>query len=315
VRRECRARLAGALLLLLILAAVTGCQGRGGGTTAAPTSGDPAPSVMLALMGDVMLGRDVHPSAESFAYLEPSLSSADLALANLESPLTGAPPESKSPYTLCAPATNARFLADAGFDLLSIANNHSLDCGVQGQAETQAALSAAGLGFIGPGIEPVNRTVHSVPLAFLAFDATSGRFDPEAAVQAVRSARETGAVVVVSIHWGAEYQAGASSDQKQIAQELAEAGAALIWGHHPHVLQPAAWLGEDGSTLVLYSLGNALFDQQGLESTRQSALVLVTLNQQGIVNFRAIPFLIDVRGSRIMEAGEQDRPRILQYFK
>jgi poly-gamma-glutamate synthesis protein (capsule biosynthesis protein) len=303
----------------LVPAALIGCRDRGDSfekidAAQSPVSTAPASSVTLALLGDIMLGREIHPTADTFAYLEPALSSADLALANLESPLTDSPVESKSSYALCAPPRNVKFLAASGINLLSLANNHNLDCGAQGLAETEKALGEAGLGFIGPGPEPVYRTVNGIPLAFLAIDATSDRFEPGAAIQAVRSARKTGAVVVVSIHWGVEYQSGPSNDQQQIAQELATAGAALIWGHHPHVLQPSAWLA-DGRTLVLYSLGNALFDQNGLESTRQAALVLVTLNAEGTVEFKASPFLIDVRGSRVMEAGEQESHRIMQNFK
>lgn len=274
---------------------------------------DPVPSVTLALLGDVMLGRDVHPTSETFAYLKPFLKSADLALANLESPLTNSPVVTESPYALCASPENVRYLVDANFDYLALSNNHRLDCGIDGLIETQRTLSDAGLGFIGPDPEPVYRSTNGVQLAFLAFDATS-QFDIERAVQAVQSARESGALVIVSIHWGAEYQAGASTDQKQIAEHLAEAGAALIWGHHPHVLQPAEWTA-DGKTLVLYSLGNALFDQYGLESTRRSALVLVTLDAHDVEKFRAIPFLIDFRNSRVVEAEQSDVQFIMQYFK
>jgi poly-gamma-glutamate synthesis protein (capsule biosynthesis protein) len=173
-----------------------------------------------------MLGRAVHPSAETFNYLEPFLASADLVLANLESPLTNSPIETESPHALCAPPENVKYLADAGFDLLTLANNHSLDCGPEGLDETQSTLTDAGLGFIGPEPEPVYRVINGIRLAFLAFDATSG-FDIETAAQAVRSAREAGAMVILSIHWGAEYQAGASAGQEQIAGILAEAGAAL----------------------------------------------------------------------------------------
>ena len=273
----------------------------------------PAPTVTVALLGDVMLGRAVHPSAETFTYLEPFLISADLALANLESPLTNSPVQTESPYALCAPPENVKYLADAGFDLLTLANNHSLDCGAKGLAETQSTLTDAGLGFIGPDPEPVYRVINGIRLAFLAFDATSG-FDIETAAQAVRSAREAGAVVVLSIHWGAEYQAGASPGQEQIAGILAEAGAALIWGHHPHVLQPAEWI-HDGKTPVLYSLGNALFDQYGLENTRRSALVLVRLGPGGVEELRVIPFLIDLRNSRIVDAGADEAQVIMKYFK
>jgi poly-gamma-glutamate synthesis protein (capsule biosynthesis protein) len=260
-----------------------------------------------------MLGRAVHPSAETFNYLEPFLASADLALANLESPLTNSPIETESPYALCAPPENVKYLAGAGFDLLALSNNHSLDCGPKGLAETQSTLTNAGLGFIGPDPEPVYRLINGIRLAFLAFDATGG-FDIETAAQAVRSARKAGDIVVVSIHWGAEYQAGASSGQKQIAGQLAEAGAALIWGHHPHVLQPAEWI-RDGKTLVLNSLGNALFDQYGLENTRRSALVLVRLGEGGVQELQVIPFLIDFRNSRIVEAGADDAQVIMKYFE
>ena len=316
-------------LSILALFASSGCQAQvhaptradqpGGGFAAvevSPTQTSkpvPAPSITLALLGDVMLGRGVHPTSETFTYLEPFLTSADLALANLESPLTDSPVQTESSYVLCAPPENVRYLADAGFDLLALSNNHRLDCGKEGLLETQKTLTDAGLGFIGPDPEPVYHSIHGIRLAFLAFDATTP-LNIEAAVQAVRSVHETGALVVVSIHWGAEYQAGPSRDQKQTAGKLAEAGATLIWGHHPHVLQPSEWL-HDHKTLVLYSLGNALFDQYGLEATRRSALVLVTLNPGGVLEFKFIPFRIDIQNSRILEAGQKDEQIIREYFK
>lgn len=317
----CWTRIWGAFALLLLV----GCRATVDDPPASfspepatgPSASDPALSptlsVTLALLGDVMLGRDVHLSAETFAYLEPFLSSADLAMANLESPLTHAPAQTDSPYALCAPPEHARLLAEAGFDLLTLANNHSLDCGEGGLLETQSTLMGAGLGFVGPDPLPEHRMINGVRLAFLAFDATS-EFDLESAGQAVRSAKEAGAVVIVSIHWGAEYQAGSSQFQKEIAAQLAKAGAALIWGHHPHVLQPAEWINV-GKVLVLYSLGNALFDQYGLADTRRSALALVRLDPKGVADFRAIPFTIDVPNSRIVEADPASAQVIMNYFK
>jgi poly-gamma-glutamate synthesis protein (capsule biosynthesis protein) len=273
----------------------------------------PAPSVTLALLGDVMLGRGVHPSAQTFAYLEPTLKSADLALANLESPLTNAPITTQSKYQLCAAPENVHYLVDAGFDLLSLANNHRLDCGEKGLAETQSTLAEAGLGFIGPSSQPEYRQINGIKLAFLAFDATS-EFDLAAAEKAVRTAHKTGAVVIVSLHWGMEYQSAPSSGQEQIAEKLSEAGAALIWGQHPHVLQHIEWL-NNHQTLVLYSLGNALFDQGGLANTRQSALALVTLDRSGVKTLRAVPFVIDVPNSKIVEGDAESAKIILGYFK
>jgi poly-gamma-glutamate synthesis protein (capsule biosynthesis protein) len=289
--------------LALCLLTLPGCQ---------TSNATPAPSITFALLGDVMLGRDVHPTTETFAYLKPYLISADLSLANLESPLTNAPTKTASSYVLCGKPANVHYLVDAGIDLLSLANNHNLDCGRDGLTETQRTLTDAGLGFIGPEPKPVYHSINGIRLAFLAFDATT-HFDTESAVRAVRSAREKGAIVIVSIHWGVEYQSGASNEQKQIAAQLAEAGASLIWGHHPHVLQPAEWT-DDHKTLVLYSLGNAIFDQYGLESTRRSALVLVTLDPSGVWEYKVIPFLIDIKNSQIVEPRQRDVQLIKEYF-
>ncbi len=257
----------------------------------------PAPTrpVTLALLGDVMLGRGIHASAESFAYLKPYLTSADLALANLESPLTNASSASSSPYVLCAPPESVRVLADAGLDLLVLANNHNKDCGETGLNETIKVLGQAGIGHIGPNPAPVYREIRGIHIGFLAFDAT-GNFDLEAAIGAVRDVNKTGAVVIVSMHWGAEYQSGPTRGQEEIALQLFQAGADLIWGHHPHVLQPVVWL---HATPVIYSLGNALFDQWGLAGTRQSALMLVAVDSRRAGISEAIPFVIDVRKSRI----------------
>jgi gamma-polyglutamate biosynthesis protein CapA len=270
------------------------------------------PTVTLALMGDLMLGRGVDPKPDSFTYLMPDLSAVDLALANLESLLAPVLPTTDSAYALCALSDGGDMLSAWGFDLLSISNNHNLDCGIGSLAETRSVLQSAGITPIGPDMLPVYREVNGMQLAFLAFEDVFSPLDANAAVQAIRSARLTGALVVVSIHWGAEYQGGASDRQKSLAGQFADAGAALIWGHHPHVLQPAAWIETaQGKTLVLYSLGNALFDQGGLDDTRRSALVVVTLDADGVTSVRPVPFEIDVVNSLVVQPSDESAANIL----
>jgi poly-gamma-glutamate capsule biosynthesis protein CapA/YwtB (metallophosphatase superfamily) len=289
----------------------------------------PHHTVKLALLGDLMLGRGVDPKPVSLAFLTPELAEADLALANLESPLSPILPKVASTYNLCATSERADLLSAWGLDLLSIANNHNFDCGPDGLNDTVKALTAAGITPIGSGPEPVYREVNGLQLAFLAFDDITSPLDADAAAQAIRSARASGAIVIVSIHWGMEYQGGASERQKSLAQGFAEAGAALVWGHHPHVLQPAAWIdpsaalrasperrseqSDDRSrrTLVLYSLGNALFDQGGLADTRQAALVLVEINPNGVQSVRAVPFVINMVNSRLAAPDEETAKKIL----
>ena len=292
---SCRVTFQLAIFLLIFL---TGCQ--------------PRQTVTLAFLGDLMLGRGVDPKPDSLAVLIPNLLAADLALANLESPLANSVPSVEGgSYNLCASSVRADLLPVWGLDLLSIANNHRFDCGPEGPSETASILTALGRTPIGPGPEPVYRNVNGLQLAFLAFDDVSSPLDENTAVQSIRAARASGALVIVSVHWGAEYQGGASNRQKSMAQEFAEAGAALIWGHHPHVLQPAAWIEtKQGRTLVLYSLGNALFDQGGLDDTRRSALVVVTLDAQGVKTEKVIPFEIDIVNSRLVAPDAETAEKI-----
>jgi len=283
--------------------------------------------VTLALLGDISLARGVHANPDAFSALAVQLSSADLALANLESPLdpqwTPSEQDPSTPaYNLCAPAERAELLKGWGLDLLSLANNHAFDCSPDGLTQTVAALGSQNLiGIRSPSIDgamssPYYRNVNGLSLAFLAFDDVTQPIDIEAAAAEVQTAKNQGALVVVSVHWGAEYQAGASPRQKEVAQELAQAGAVLIWGHHPHVLHPSEWLQtENGSTLVFYSLGNALFDSYGLADTNRSALILVKLDGHGIVDVEAVPFVIDAINSRVVLANLPEHQQILSRLK
>jgi poly-gamma-glutamate capsule biosynthesis protein CapA/YwtB (metallophosphatase superfamily) len=284
---------AGILLLVLILLA--SCQ--------------PARrTVTLALMGDLMVGRGVHSTADSLAYLAPELKAADLSLANLESPLAaGAAMHVPSGgYDLCAASARAGPFPAWGLDMLSLANNHRFDCGPDGPTTTVQVLTALGLTPVGPGPQPVYREINGQNLAFLAFDDILAPVDSVSAVRAIRSSRSSGALVVVLVHWGMEYQSGASDRQKSLARQFADAGAVLVVGTHPHVLQPAEWIPTArGKTLVLYSLGNALFDQTGLADTRQSAMLVVTLDEKGVQSARVVPFEIDPAGSRLLPPAPQ----------
>ena len=266
-------------------------------------------SVSLALLGDLMVGRGVHPSAASLSYLAPQLKAADLSLANLESPLSpvgGVGVPLVDGYNLCAPVSQAAFLPAWRLDMLSLANNHRFDCDPTGVSTTEKALAALGLTPLVSGPVAVYRTINGLKLAFLAFDDILTPIDISAAVQAIQSARSSGAMVVVVVHWGMEYQSGATARQQALARQFAEAGAALIVGSHPHVLQRAAWIPTTrGKTLVLYSLGNALFDQPGLPDTRQSALVLVRLTASGVQSTQVVPFEIDPAASRVLPADPQ----------
>ena len=279
-------------------------------------------SFSLAFLGDVMLGRGVaraHASLErpwglALDAIRPDLQAADLALANLESPLTTRPMLQPG-YDLRAPEAAAEALSAAGLDLVSLANNHALDAGQAGLSDTQAALQVAGVGWIGPSAQVVLRSTNGQRIAFLAFEDVTAPLDSQAVSQAVRQARSEADWVIVSMHWGGEYRPAPDARQGQLAQALADAGADVVWGQHPHVLQRLDWVqgaGRTRPTLVIYSLGNALFDQVEPSDGRRGALLLLRFAGGEIQAIQALPFVIDPIHAQVLLAGESDAALIMQ---
>jgi poly-gamma-glutamate capsule biosynthesis protein CapA/YwtB (metallophosphatase superfamily) len=312
---------------LAAMAAVLGADSTPQGTSAAPDpdlsaypwfylrDGQPlAPDevlVELVAVGDVMPGRGVAGVESPLAQAAPWLQAADLALGNLEAPLVEATPSpavaaKPAPYLLVAAPPAAPLLAGAGFDLLSLANNHGLDAGSAGLEETAGHLQQAGIGLpgAGPGVGayvPVIREVRGVRLAFLAFNAvaepgepppagnwTRAEWDEARAVAAVQAAHNEAHAVIVSIHWGYEYEVRPDPYQIRIAKLLAETGAALVLGHHPHVVQPVAVEPGVQETVVAYSLGNFLFDQEQ-DETRQGLALRAFFDEAGLRAVQALP--------------------------
>ena len=206
-----------------------------------------------------------------------------VVLANLESPLT-TQPQIREGHDLRAPPAAVAALRAAGFDALSLANNHALDAGQTGLHETASTLRGKG---IVPWMEAIPTVMAQVPsVRGLAFDDSVVPLDIASASAAVADADAQADVVIVSIHWGGEYQAAPSTRQQAIASALSEAGATVIAGHGPHVLQRVEWVGE---TLVAYSLGNFLFDQHYPLDCRWGAILRVTLQETQVVSVEAIP--------------------------
>jgi poly-gamma-glutamate capsule biosynthesis protein CapA/YwtB (metallophosphatase superfamily) len=281
----------------------------------------------LALVGDVMLGRGVAQALggdweSAFAQVQPWLAEADLAFANLESPLTAAPYIGHG-YDLRAPPEAAVALEAAGFDVVSLANNHTLDAGGVGMAQTLTALDTVGIAglvdwetgelvdwetgrLVNWSLSPIYQSTDVPIYHFLAFDDTVVPLDLEAGAEAVAASAGQADLVIVSIHWGGEYQAAPTSRQRAIAGELAAAGADLIVGHGPHVLQRVEW---QGNTLVAYSLGNFLFDQPYPADCRWGVVLRVTLRGGCIVAVEALPTVV-ARG-RVRPAGPEDATAIL----
>jgi len=238
------------------------------------------------------------------------LAEADLAFVNLESPLTTAP-YTGSRYDLRAMPSAVAALQAAGLDAVSLANNHALDGGEAGLAETIETLSAAGIAGVRDwhdGLLVSRRGSEQViRYRLLAFDDSVVPLDVESAVQATTAAARRADLVIVSVHWGIEYQTAPSPRQTFIASALAGAGAHLVIGHGPHVLQRIERIGR---TLVAYSLGNLLFDQLYPADCRQGVILRVTwFPRRG--HFAAAAFPTVVERGRVWPANSKESLAIL----
>jgi len=171
------------------------------------------------------------------------------------------------------------------------------------------------VGWIGPQAQVVLRRVQGQRLAFLAFEDVTAPLDLAKLKQAVERARREADWVIVSMHWGGEYRPAPDARQGQLAQALADAGADVVWGQHPHVLQRLDWVqgvGRSRLTLVIYSLGNALFDQVEPPGGRRGALLLLRFGANRIESIQALPFLIDPFYGQVFVADQADAALIME---
>jgi len=240
-------------------------------------------TVTVAAVGDIMLDGTARPELQKYGYDYPFarthavLRDADIAFANLEGPLTdrGSPVQGKEYLFRSPPRLVSGALARAGFDVVSLANNHTMDYGAAGLAQTIGALDRVGIRHVGAGanLAAARRAaiikVRGQRIAFLGYSLTfpesywaeAGKpgtaFGHEDQIVAdVRAARAVSDIVIVSFHWGRESSRTLRPYQVQLGHAAIDAGAALVIGHHPHVLQ-AVERYKGGA--ILYSLGNFAF--------------------------------------------------------
>ncbi len=279
-----------------------------------------SPTLTLVFLGDAMLGRgiaDIHRQLDwngIFAYLSPEMIEADLSFVNLESPICTkeVKPQKQNQYYLGAPEESLQALVSNGVNIVSLANNHYSDC-----PDLNLTIHALKRNNIleMENNHPQYRIIADNDFAFIAFNTVNQESDLNSMVDIVTDAHRKARSVIVSIHWGLEYQPGIDTFQKVVADKLSKAGAMIIWGHHPHVLQKMVWMKKSSDsrihTLVMYSLGNAIFDQPFPDS-QKSALIVVKMRGNEIKKIRIIPFVIDIQRGIVIAPNEIQRQSILR---
>ncbi len=254
----------------------------------------------------------------------------DILMVNNEFPYTdrGTPTEEKT-YTFRADPSTVSYLEDMGADIVSLANNHIYDFGEVGFLDTLNTLEEQGMPYVGAGrnLEEASSPVYFISggmkIAFVAAtqierldnpdtkgatENTAGVFrcwNPQRLYEVVAKAKEDSDFVVVYIHWGTENVSEPDWAQLEQAPKLAEAGADLIIGDHPHCLQGIQYFGD---VPVIYSLGNFLFNSKTLDS----CMVQVDISLQGIESFQFIPAI--QQDCRTDFAYGEEKDRIISYM-
>ncbi|WP_292393186.1 CapA family protein [Methanoculleus sp. UBA303] len=260
--------------------------------------------VRLMAAGDIWLqtGRNRHP----FREVRHLLQDKDLLFGNLETALSETGERAQKHHVIASPPEAARYLVDAGFDLLSVANNHSVDLGAEGLNNTLRTLESRGILPIGASAspnrqEPIILEKNGIAIGFAGYTtgrtvfsggASVNRLIEEDIVADIASLAGKCDHIAVSLHWGTEMAYYPSPGQIDLAHRLIDAGATLILGHHSHTMQA---IERYHSGLIAYSLGMFQFDPNWPHNLSQEAFILsVDLQEGGVVGkHEVIPLTVD----------------------
>lgn len=245
--------------------------------------------VRLALGGDCLGYRWWH-GGTPFRWIQPLLDSADVRAANMEAVITDRRPTAKKYVRLTAPPRAPQFLQTAGFQAMQVENNHAMDCGQGGYMDTLAVLRATGIAPLGSGLAPYRRRVGSETVCLFGRHIYPESTWPMHNLRCmVREAAASGDVPVVSLHWGDEHMPVPAPWQVAFGRSLIDAGAAVVFGHHPHVVQGIEAY-HDG--LIAYSLGNLNFWQLDCKPrwyNRLGGVLQVTIERGTVRDWELVP--------------------------
>ncbi|TNJ60016.1 CapA family protein [Paenibacillus hemerocallicola] len=271
--------------------------------------------VQLTFVGDVIFADNVETALKANGYDYPYrnvrdyLENADLTIANLETPLTERGTAAVKEYAYRSTPKALPAFREAGFDLVNLANNHILDYGTTGLLDTFDHLDKAGIRWFGAGrnaaeaFKPVIVEKKGIKIAFLGLskvvptqDWKAGKDRPGVAdtyalkvpLDAIRDAKKQADLVIVVAHWGIERKDQPEKYQRDFAREYIDAGADLIVGGHPHVLQgfenyKGKW--------IAYSLGNFIFTMNENPLTWESVILQASCSKEGGCSLKTVPVL------------------------
>ncbi len=261
------------------------------------------PRASVIFGGDMMFDRAVRTTIEKnggdhiFSCIKDVLANADLVVANLEGPITanasksvGSVVGSPQNFIFTFPLSIAPLLAKHHIDMVNLGNNHIMNFGASGARSTRTILDAVGVRYFGDPLSSnvATSSIANVSLAFISYNEFIGDAHKSASttIAQIKAARARGELPVVYTHWGIEYRPIAPRYVRDIAHRFADAGAAIVIGSHPHVV-------EDHETYrdvpIYYSLGNFIFDQYWEDAVRRGLLLRVVFTPEGVESIQEIP--------------------------
>lgn len=264
-------------------------------------------TITLMFVGDIMLDRGVEYMIEKygnqdykfpFLKITDNLKMADILFGNLEGPVSDKGIKVGSIYSFRIDPKAIEGLTFAGFDILSVANNHIFDYGRPAMEDTFSRLKEAGINYVGGGFSeeeahsPVIKEIKGVKIAFLSFTSLGSKnwaaqekrsgiawLTEDNVKEDVTMASNRADLVIISFHFGDEYQTQSNPEQKYFAHLAVDYGADLVVGHHSHVVQEVERYKE---SYIAYSLGNFIFDQGFSEETMRGLLLKVIVRNKKI---------------------------------
>lgn len=294
------------------------------------TQNDVSDEVKMIAVGDIMLSREVERKMINngdfkypFLKTAEKTNTGDIIFGNLETSIINGRAIQNNEMVFRTDLRAVEGLVFAGFNVLSLANNHIMNFGRDGLESTIKILDENNISHIGAGMseeeiyKPVIKDIKGTKFAFLGFTynfdqrkSSNGEIYGMANMsiakmeENVKKTKSKNDIVIISMHAGTEYKISSSSFQENFAQRAIDAGADLIIGHHPHVVQNVQKYKQG---YIIYSLGNFVFDQMWSNETRLGAIAEITFQNKKIKSIEFIPVKIyDYSQPAILEGTEAE---------
>lgn len=266
----------------------------------------PEPRAVVLFGGDMMFDRSirqyalVHGGDYLFGCIDTELRQADLAVANLEGPITastsvsvGSTPGGTGNYTFTFPTTTAALLKAHRIELVNMGNNHIFNFDAAGVRSTMSLLDAAKVGYFGDPLHNTvaERTVGGVGLAFINYNEflPPGIGTATTTLMQIAAEKAKGYLPVVYAHWGDEYKPAAPARVVSLAHQFVDQGAVAVIGSHPHVVENSETY---RGAPIYYSLGNFIFDQYFSAAVTHGLLLRLTFSSSTVSKVEEVPIVL-----------------------